>query len=126
MGEDRKHRIFVVDDEELIASTLEAILGLQGFDARAFTVPLEALARAREHAPDMLISDVVMPGMSGIDLAIQFRRECPNCKVLLFSGQASTAGMLAKAMANGHHFEVLGKPIHPTDLLRKIGAVFAD
>ena len=75
-------------------------------------------------APDLLISDVVMPLLSGIELAIQLREVCPDCKVLLFSGQASTANMLEAARATGHDFEVLAKPVHPTDLLNRIRAVF--
>jgi len=84
---------------------------------------LEALSAAREMAPDLLISDVVMPLLSGIELAIQLRELCPNCKVLLFSGQAATASMLDSARASGHDFEVLAKPVHPADLLKRIRTV---
>jgi CheY-like chemotaxis protein len=70
--------------------------------------------------PDLLITDVIMPGMTGIDLAVQFRANYPECKVLLFSGQAATADMLAAAKRHGHDFEVLAKPVHPSDLLAKL------
>ncbi len=63
-----------------------------------------------------------MPGMSGIDLAIQIKEQYPNCKVLLFSGLASTAGLLDEARRQGHDFEILAKPIHPSDLLAKMAA----
>ena len=113
-------RIFVVDDEFIIASTLTMILQRNGFDAIFFTEPLAALEAARIKAPDLLITDVVMPGLSGIDLAIAFKGEHPQCKVLLFSGQAATADMLATAKLQGHEFEVLAKPVHPSDLLAKL------
>jgi DNA-binding NtrC family response regulator len=113
-------RVFVVDDEFIIASTLATILQRNGLDALSFTDPLEALSAADEQAPDLLITDVVMPTLSGIDLAIRVRERSPQCKVLLFSGQAATANLLEAARANGHDFELLSKPIHPTDLLRKI------
>jgi len=116
----RKPYVFVVDDEELIASTLRMILRHAGFRARSFIEPLEALKAVRLEAPDLLISDVAMPLLSGIDLAIQVRELCPDCKVLLFSGQASTSHLLEAARANGHDFEVLLKPVHPTDLLTRI------
>lgn len=116
-------RVFVVDDETVIANTLGMILRQQGFEAHSFNLPLEALTAARELMPDLLISDVVMPLLSGIDLAIQIREHCPDCKVLLFSGQAATAGMLESARASGHDFEVLAKPVHPTDLLKRIRTV---
>jgi CheY-like chemotaxis protein len=66
-------RVFVVDDEHVIASTLAAILTLHGYSATSFTSPQEALAAARSSAPDLLISDVLMPGFSGVDLAIQIK-----------------------------------------------------
>jgi len=117
----KQPRVFVVDDEHVIASTLAMILRLQGgFHARAFTQPLEALEAARLDAPDLLISDVVMPLLSGIELAIQVREHCPDCKVLLFSGQAATADLLEVARATGYTFELLSKPVHPADLLASI------
>ena len=127
MSPERKvARVFVVDDEAVIADTLGTILRMKGFDAHPFTLPLEALRAAYELPPDLLITDVVMPLLSGIDLAIRVRESCPNCKVLLFSGQAATVDLLAKAGASGHHFDVLAKPVHPADLLKKIETVFAE
>lgn len=116
-------RIFVVDDELIIASTLATILQRNGFDAVFYTDPLEALAAARVKAPDLLITDVVMPALSGIDLAIALKEEHAEIKVLLFSGQASTANLLEVARSKGHDFELLSKPIHPTEFLKKINAV---
>lgn len=113
--------VFVVDDEKLIAQTLAMILTQTGFAASAFEDPYQALdAAAGGSVPDLLISDVVMPGMSGIELALQFRKDYPGCKILLFSGQAATADMLADAKHHGHDFEVLAKPVHPSDLLAKL------
>lgn len=62
----------------------------------------------------------MMPVLSGIELAIQVREHCPECKVLLYSGQAATANLLEIAGANGHGFEVLSKPVHPADLLAEV------
>jgi len=112
--------IFVVDDESIIALSLATILCRSGFDAKPFTEPLLALKAARSDVPDLLISDVVMPILSGYDLAVQIQEFCPNCKVLMFSGQAATADLLDKSRANEHDFELLLKPVHPQDLLNKI------
>jgi len=117
-------RIFVIDDEAVIAETLAVILRQNNFDARAFTDPLEALQVASSIAPDLVISDVIMPEVSGTDLAIQVQKLCPNCKVLLFSGRASSADLLVDALARGYDFELLLKPVHPADLLRSIERVF--
>jgi DNA-binding NtrC family response regulator len=121
MSEPRSHhRIFVVDDERIIASTRAMILCNQGFDVTSFTKPLDALEAVRCEAPDLLISDVVMPLLSGIELAVEVRKECPECKVLLISGQGVTAKLLKGAHASGLTFDILAKPVHPTDLLKQI------
>lgn len=80
----------MVGDEKVIASSLATILRLQGFEATPFTEPQRALEAACSEAPDLLISDVVMPALSGIDLAIRVQQHCPDCKILLFPGQAAT------------------------------------
>jgi CheY-like chemotaxis protein len=114
-------RIFVVDDEPVIACSLAAILQMNGFSAGFFTCPLEALAAARSQSPDLVISDVAMPGISGIDLATQMRAQYPNCKILLFSGQAATLDLLEGARAQGYDFRLLQKPVHPSEFLFEIG-----
>ena len=104
-------QIFVVDDEPVIASTLATILRMNGFSAKFFTSPLEALAAARSKAPDLLISDVTMPGISGIDLAMTMRAQYPKCKILLFSGHPATPALIEDARAQGHEFHLLFKPL---------------
>jgi len=113
-------RVFVVDDEFVIATTLATILERSGFEAISFTDPLKALKAAQVNPPDLLISDVMMPELSGIDLAIGLRRLYPYCKVLLFSGHAATSNLLDIARARGYDFEMLSKPIHPAEFLKKI------
>ena len=123
--ERRSFRIFVVDDESIIAKTLATILQRSGFDALSFTAPLAALEAARENEPDLVISDVMMPVLSGIDLAIRLKEEHPKCRILLFSGQAATADLLEQAKKQGHDFELLLKPIHPSEFLLKVKLVAA-
>jgi CheY-like chemotaxis protein len=113
--------IFVVDDEHAIASTLAAILRMNGFPAMFFTCPLEALNAARSEAPDLLISDVTMPDLSGIDLAIQMTAQYPKCKVLLFSGEAATMDLLQTTSEQGHNFPLLLKPAYPAEIFAEIG-----
>jgi CheY-like chemotaxis protein len=116
-------RVFVVDDDVLIACTLAAILRLHGYSATSFTSPLEALAAAQASAPDLLISDVSMPGLSGVNLAIQIKAECPACKILLFSGHATAQNLLSDADSQGNTFPLLEKPVHPSVMLSTIGAL---
>jgi DNA-binding response OmpR family regulator len=113
-------RIFVVDDETMIATTLVVILNCHGFDAVAFTDPLDALYAAEVHCPDLLLTDVMMPQLNGVDLGVQFKAIHPECKVLLFSGAPETSDLIESAKAEGHSFNLLSKPVHPTDLVAKI------
>jgi len=120
MAANNKRRVLVVDDEHVIADTLAIILNQAGFDASAVYSGSDAVARARSITPDLVITDVFMPDLNGIQAAIQIRSFLPSCKILLFSGQAATADLLENARAEGHEFEILAKPVHPQDLLAKL------
>jgi DNA-binding response OmpR family regulator len=109
--------VLVVDDESAIADTLAEILTRSGYTAVPAYDAEDALETALLMPPELLITDVVLPGMSGIELAVTVRRIFPDCKILLFSGQAATADLLASANRKGHEFELLSKPVHPSDLL---------
>jgi CheY-like chemotaxis protein len=115
-----KPKVLVADDERVIADTLAMILNQSGFEARAVYSGEKALELAPIFQPDMLISDVIMADLNGIDAAIRIRSVLPSIKILLFSGQAATADLLEKARTQGHEFEILAKPVHPTDLLAKL------
>lgn len=101
------------------------MLRLHGFSATFFTSPLAALAAARSESPDLVISDVEMPDISGIDLAIQMRAQYPKCKILLFSGQATTMDLLEGTRAQGYDFRLLQKPVHPSEFLSETGELSA-
>ena len=115
-----KQRVLVADDERVIADTLSMILNQSGFETRVAYSGEQAVEIAGEFHPEMLISDVIMVGVNGIDAAIEIRRMLPEIKVLLFSGQAATADLLEKARARGYDFEILAKPVHPQDLLARM------
>lgn len=116
----KKPKVLVADDEHVIADTLAIILNQSGFEARAVYSGEKAVETANEWKPDMLISDVIMTDLTGIDAAIQIRSLLPKCKILLFSGQAATADLLDRARGQGHEFEILAKPVHPQDLLSRL------
>ncbi len=115
-----KPKVLVVDDERVIADTLAIILNQHGYDASAVYTGTAAVERARTVRPDLVISDVIMPDMNGIEAAINIRKFLPRCKILLFSGQVATADLLENARSQGHEFEILAKPVHPQDLLAKL------
>jgi CheY-like chemotaxis protein len=115
-----KPKVLVADDERVIADTLSIILNQSGFEATAVYSGEKAVEMARSFQPDMVISDVIMTDMNGIDAAIKIRTILPSCKILLFSGQAATADLLDRARVQGHEFEILAKPVHPQDLLARL------
>jgi DNA-binding response OmpR family regulator len=119
-----KKRIFVVDDERCIADTLAAILCKAGYEASAFYNAKSALQEIGcckpECSPELVITDVDMPGMNGVEMAVCIREHCQGCKVLLFSGRASSQDLLDAANTRGYDFELLSKPIHPRDLLARL------
>ena len=113
--------VLVVDDEEMIADTLGIILSHQGFAPMTAYNAESALEIANVIPPEVLLTDIVMPGMNGIALAIEMTRRVPDCKVLLFSGQAAKMeDLLAEARADGYDFTALTKPVHPTILMERI------
>jgi FixJ family two-component response regulator len=111
----KRHRVFVVHDEFVVASSLAAMLRHQGFDARSFTDPLKALSAAASEAPELLISDFAMSLLSGSELASQVRHHNPDCEVLLFSAQGMN-GILGQDGYTGQRFQILTMLWHPTDL----------
>lgn len=112
--------VFVVDNEPIIASTVAMVLRSQGFVATSFTAPLEALTAAPAQMPDLLLADMVMPELSGSELAVRLLETCPDCKILLFSGLVNPHDHLGTPSAGGRTFEYLSKPADPPTLLRRI------
>jgi len=112
--------VLIVDDEKVIADTLSMILSQSGYACIAAYDAESALEVVRLTPPQLLISDVVMPGLNGIDLSVEVRALVPDCKVLLFSGQAATVDLLGDPKYAVHNFVLLNKPVHPRELLAHI------
>jgi CheY-like chemotaxis protein len=121
-----KLRILVADDDSVIASTLSQILRLSGYEAETVSSGEEAVSTAAKRRPDILITDVVMGGITGIEAAIRILDIIPACLVILISGQANTTDHLAGACRHGHQLEILPKPVHPKVLLERIAAFTAE
>jgi len=95
-----KRKVLVADDEQVIANTLAIILNQAGFEARAVYSGENAVEALDSFHPDMLITDVIMTGMTGIEAAIATQAKLPNCKILLFSGQAARTATSSKSWPN--------------------------
>lgn len=125
LGEHRKLIILVVDDEQLVADSLVQILNLFGFDASSRYSGSQAIDRANAATFDVLITEVVMEGMTGIEAAIEICKVLPKCKVLLVSGNDVTAGLLKDAHERGYDFEIMAKPVYPMEIINRLKAMSA-
>jgi CheY-like chemotaxis protein len=112
-------KVLIVDDERWTSDTLATIFGIAGYEARPAYSAEEALEIINSWQPALVILDVVLPRMNGIDLAIDLAGRCPACQILLFSGNPTTAQMARAAAQAGHPFEILEKPVHPDLMLER-------
>ena len=119
-GANLKTVVLVVDDEPLIADTISAILTEHGFAAYGCYSGEEAVRIALTLRPNIVLSDVLMPNMSGIEMAIDIKSRLPEARIVLLSGQAATAELMRQAAVDGHQFELLAKPIHPEELIEML------
>ncbi len=116
----RRRSILVVDDERTVAHSIADILALHGYETRVAYDGRQAIREVLEDCPDAIISDVVMPCVSGIEAAKAIQEMCPEARILLFSGQAATSDLLKTAEEQGYSFELLSKPVHPDVLLSRL------
>ena len=81
-----KVRILVVEDDQSVLSTITTMLNLKGYEAEAACDGFDALMRLKDNVPDLIVSDLNMPQMSGFELLSVVRRRYPQIKVIAASG----------------------------------------
>jgi DNA-binding NtrC family response regulator len=116
----QRKKVLVVDDERLVADTITEILNESGFDAIAAYGGESAIESAAASAPDILLTDILMPKVDGVQLALTLVKAQPDLRVILFSGQAGISGILARAQDAGYIFDLLPKPLHPDKLIERL------
>jgi DNA-binding response OmpR family regulator len=123
----RPRRILVVDDDHLVADTLALVFGRTGYEVRVRYTAETALDCARTFRPDLLLSDVSLPGgTDGFALIRQVSGLLPSCQVLIFTGSQPTSDTLRhQARTLPRPPAILTKPCPPTELLREIDALLA-
>jgi FixJ family two-component response regulator len=110
--------VFVIDDDELVRSSIQGMLKSVGLRSETFGTPQEFLLRKRPEGPSCLILDVRLPGVSGLD----FQRELANAGIripIIFITGHGDIPMTVKAMKSGA-VEFLTKPFRDQDLLDAI------
>lgn len=117
-------QVLVVDDEPQVCEMILDGLATQGFSCRAVTQGLQAKHLLNEQGFAVLVTDVAMPEMSGLDLLAYVRRSLPGCKVILITGVPGTQ-ILADALTLGA-YDYLRKPLDIDQLTQSVGRALGD
>ncbi|UWZ83532.1 response regulator [Occallatibacter riparius] len=115
-------RVLVVDDNQVIADMFSSILKAAGNDVRTASTGEEAVVCILKFAPQVVIADVVLPRMSGIDLANWIAHHWPATKVLLLSGAEASVALAEEGNHRGHSHTLLAKPAHPKEILHFVAS----
>ena len=113
------HNVLIVDDDHLIADTLTLIFTQAGYSSRAEYSAESALAVVSAWPPQLVITDISLQGMNGIELAKRLKETCPECRILFLSGHDTASNLLEADENIGHRWTILPKPTSPPKLLGK-------
>jgi PAS domain S-box-containing protein len=118
----KSEKVLLVDDQPDVLETAVALFGHLGYEVLSANNGIQALEALRSnHDIAILFTDVVMPGLGGIELGKIARREFPSVKVILASGY--TRSSLQNQSAELDTFELIPKPYRLSDLIKTLGAV---
>jgi len=112
------YSVLLVDDEEEFVSALSERLMLRGIEVEIALDGEEALARMKEKPPNVVILDVMMPGLSGLEVLKRIRGSHPQTQVILLTGQGSTKEGI-EGMRLGA-FDYLIKPVDIEEMLERM------
>lgn len=123
-GTQMKRRVLVVDDERLVADTLGIIFEKSGFECRVSYTGAEALACTDNFYPELLLCDISMPGMNGLEVVSTVTEKFPECRVIVLTGHYMNLGSARKwARTHAKPSRVMTKPVLPTLLLAEADAL---
>ena len=108
-------RVLVVDDEENIRLVLQTLLTKKGYEVTSAVSAEQALSLAAESAPDFVLTDVKMPGMSGIDLCRELRARAPQTCVIMMSAYGSVEQALEAVRVGAYDY--VAKPFKQDEIL---------
>lgn len=114
-------RILLAEDNDIVAETLMLVLEAKGYETRRVANGVEALSTFDAVRPDVLITDLMMPGTDGIELIRQLRRLYPRLPIVAISGGGRAGNLnLLDMVRNLGADATLAKPIRPDDLTAAI------
>ncbi len=109
-----KLHVMVLDDEPIVGKRLQPALTKAGFEVEFYEDPAKALARLTEKEFDIVVTDLRMEGVDGIQILEHVMERCPNTRVILITGYA-TVEVAREALVKGA-FDFIAKPFKPKDL----------
>lgn len=115
-------KLLLVDDEERFLSTTKKLLAKKGYDTITAACGIEALEILQKHAIDVVILDVKMPGMNGMDIMKEIKKSHPRVEVILLTGHATVESALEGLKLGA--FDYLMKPCDIDELLSKAQEAF--
>lgn len=107
--------IMIVEDEQGVRKLVEKILGREGYRVIAMADPRKALVAEQLSSVDLIVTDVIMPGMTGPEMVHQIHEMHPDIKVLFITGYAED-----DTLRLTHPYDVLLKPFSREDLVMKV------
>ncbi len=119
----RLSRILLAEDDDSMRGFLERALKKAGHDVVAFSNGEAAYERLKEEPFTLLLTDIVMPKMDGIELARRASELDPDLKIMFITGFAAVA--LNSDVAARKEARVLSKPFHLKDLVREVDRLLA-
>ncbi len=119
-----KSKVLVVDDDPLVADTLCLIFQKRGYDCRASYSGSDALACAEHFPPELLLCDITMPGMDGIEVATSITGRVQGCCVLLLTGHYTNLNSARQCVRSLNvPNRVMVKPVPPEELLQQVSSL---
>lgn len=115
-------KVLVADDEASILRAISAVLGAEGCSVQICGDGESALRLIAQEHFDVVISDIRMPGMTGLELLAQLRASRPELPVILISGYADLE--TAVAAVKEHAFDFILKPFHPEHIISTVRKAF--
>ncbi len=122
----REHRgsLVVIDDEEIIGGALREGFGRMGFDVRTALTGEQGLQLCRERMPDLVILDMIMPGLGGEETFDLLRKEFPELRIVIHTG--FTQGDVEQRMLDKGALDVLHKPYEMVEVAERVAAWIQD
>ena len=118
-------RILIVDDEPHVIRVLRLCLQREGYEVDSVSEPRAAIEKLRTLAPDVLITDIQMPGMTGKELCEYIQAELPQREFLVLVMTSMTARENRQWVSKMANTEFLEKPLSPRSLILRLSAYFA-